>query len=245
MIDLARVWHWYFVTVNVLNSALNWPSDPRLTKILKVKDSLLPLKLCSLNRLAKHNLCTVFPLAQINHLVKYKRPIPTRTDLPFSSTEPDISPFWSDAFKKQRGERAKIAPDCLTAVFLYVCSFYGSVNGNPIAGKAFNPNSVTLVDSGIHCIHCCLLELFVLGLNHGGWCGGCLVRVCREENIHLKLLKAKPYWRLQRTEYYNSCCKILRTRKNMQKSAYSVFALFIHHLYITVCCLAVILHNMF
>uniref|UniRef100_A0A671LXH7 Uncharacterized protein n=1 Tax=Sinocyclocheilus anshuiensis TaxID=1608454 RepID=A0A671LXH7_9TELE len=21
----------------------------------------------------------------------------------------------------------------------------------------------------IHCIHCCLLELFVLGLNHGGW----------------------------------------------------------------------------
>ncbi len=174
MIDLARVWHWYFVTVNVLNSALNWPFDPRLTKILKVKDSLLPLKLCSLNRLAKHNLCTVFPLAEINHLVKYKRPIPTRTDLPFSSTEPDISPFWSDAFKKQRGERAKIAPDCLTAVFLYVCSFYGSVNGNPIAGKAFNPNSVTLVDSGIHCIHCCLLELFVLGLNHGGWgVGGC------------------------------------------------------------------------
>lgn len=92
-----------------------------------------------------------------------------RTDLPFSSTEPDISPPWSDAFKKRRGERAKIAPDCLTALFLYVCSFYGSVNGNSIARKAFNPNSVTLVDSGIHCIHCCLFVLFVLGLNHGGW----------------------------------------------------------------------------
>lgn len=92
-----------------------------------------------------------------------------RTDLPFSSAEPDISPLWSNAFKKQRGERAKIAPDCLAALFLYVCSFYGSVNGNPIAGKAFNPNSVTLVDSGIHCIHCCLFVLFVLGLNHGRW----------------------------------------------------------------------------
>ncbi len=72
----------------------------------------------------------------------------------------------------------------LTASLLYVCSFYGSVNGNPIAGKAFNPNSVTLVDSGIHCIHCCLFELFVLGLNHGRWV---CVRVCREENIHLEL----------------------------------------------------------
>lgn len=80
-----------------------------------------------------------------------------------------MSPLWSDAFKKQRGERAKIAPDCLAALFLYVCSFCGSVNGNPIAGKAFNLNSVTLVDGGIQCIHCCLFELFVLGLNHGRW----------------------------------------------------------------------------
>lgn len=66
---------------------------------------------------------------------------------------------------------------------------------------------------------------------------GC-VRVHREENIHLELLtaQAKPYWGLQRTEYYNSCCKILRSRRNMQKSAYSVSALFTHHLYSTLSC---------
>lgn len=167
----------------------------------------------------------------------------TRTDLPFSSTEPDISPFWSDAFKKLRGQRAKIAPDCLGAVFLYVCSFYGSVNGNPIAGKAFNPNSVTLADSGIHCIHCCLFELFVLGLNHGIW--GVCASVPWGKYTFGITVKAKPYWRLQRREYYNSCCKILRTRRNMQKSAYSVSALFIQHLYITVCGLAVVLRNRF
>lgn len=131
----------------------------------------------------------------------------------------------------------------LTTSLLYVCSFYGSVNGNPIAGKAFNPNSVTLVDSGIHCIHCCLFELFVLGLNHGGW--GVCASVPWGKYTFGITVKAKPYWRLQRREYYNSCCKILRTRRNMQKSAYSVSALFIQHLYITVCGLAVVLRNRF
>lgn len=175
-------------------------------------------------------------------MAKYKRSSSTDTNglTFFSSTVPDISTLWSDAFKKQRGERAKIAPDWLAALFLYVCSFCGSVNGNPIAEKAFNLNSVTLVDSGIHCIHCCLFELFVLGLNHGRWgvCE-CTVRKIyiwnyseptltgdfKEQNI---IIHAVKYWEP------GEICKRLLTQ----------YLPFLHTTYLARC-LAVLLCNRF
>lgn len=56
-----------------------------------------------------------------------------------------------------------------TPLLLYVRSFYGFVNGNLIARKAINPNSITVVECGMHNIPSWLFGRSVC-LRSKSWC---------------------------------------------------------------------------
>lgn len=66
-------------------------------------------------------------------------------------------------------------------VLLYVCSFYRFVNGNLIARKAINPNSITVVECGTDNIPSWLFGCSVC-LKYKSQCL-CSAQLCHKENM--------------------------------------------------------------